>query len=690
MSKRDLLLEIGTEEMPARFAAGAAAQLKEKVEKWLGAERIPYDAVVSYETPRRFAVHVSGLAEKQPDRNEEAKGPARKIAQDESGNWTKAAQGFARSNGVDVDQLYFKDVNGVEYVFARKSEAGKETKELLPALADVIAGMTFPKNMRWGAYELKYVRPIRWLVALFGEDVIEMEIAGVKSGRVTRGHRFLGSQEVTLTQPGEYAAKLAEQHVIVDPDERRRSIVEQIRRMEQENGWRIPMDEGLLDEVVHLVEYPTALYGTFDEAFLSIPREVLVTSMREHQRYFPVEDENGRLLNHFVTVRNGDSRALDNVAKGNEKVLRARLSDARFFYEEDQKLSIESCLKRLETIVFHEELGTIGDKVRRVRDLAGRIAGRLELGEAEAARVDRIAEIAKFDLVTNMVGEFPELQGIMGEDYARKAGESEAVARGVFEHYLPRFAGDQLPQSAEGAAVSIADKLDTIVGCFSIGIVPTGSQDPYGLRRMAAGIVAILLDRGWKLPLDSLWDAALDIYAAQGVTKRAKDEVKKDLADFFALRLKNALQEEQIRYDVIDAVLSADIALVPDVLAKAKALMAAVQADDFKLTVEQFNRAGNLAQKAEDDAIDEAVFTEDAERALYKAYLSVREQADGLDDQAAVLSTLSQLREPIQSFFDAVMVMADDQAVRRNRLALLLGISRLISAYADFSKLVFA
>ncbi|TRY26212.1 glycine--tRNA ligase subunit beta [Brevibacillus sp. LEMMJ03] len=690
MSKRDLLLEIGTEEMPARFVAGAAAQLKEKVEKWLAAERIPYDAVVSYETPRRFAVHVSGLAEKQPDRNEEAKGPARKIAQDESGNWTKAAQGFARSNGVDVDQLYFKDVNGVEYVFARKSEAGKATRELLPALADVIAGMTFPKNMRWGAYELKYVRPIRWLVALFGEDVIEMEIAGVKAGRVTRGHRFLGSQEVTLTQPGEYAAKLAEQHVIVDPDERRRSIVEQIRRMERENGWRIPMDEGLLDEVVHLVEYPTALYGTFDEAFLSIPREVLVTSMREHQRYFPVEDGNGHLLNHFVTVRNGDSRALDNVAKGNEKVLRARLSDARFFYEEDQKLSIESCLKRLETIVFHEELGTIGDKVRRVRDLAGRIAGRLELGEAEAACVDRIAEIAKFDLVTNMVGEFPELQGIMGEDYARKAGESEAVARGVFEHYLPRFAGDQLPQSAEGAAVSIADKLDTIVGCFSIGIVPTGSQDPYGLRRMAAGIVAILLDRGWKLPLDRLWDAALDIYAAQGVTKRDRDEVKKDLADFFALRLKNALQEEQIRYDVIDAVLSADIALVPDVLAKAKALMAAVQADDFKLTVEQFNRAGNLAQKAEDDAIDEAVFTEDAERALYKAYLSVREQVEGLDDQAAVLSTLSQLREPIQSFFDAVMVMADDQAVRRNRLALLLGISRLIGAYADFSKLVFA
>ncbi|MED4585708.1 glycine--tRNA ligase subunit beta [Brevibacillus choshinensis] len=689
MSKRDLLLEVGLEEMPARFVASAAAQLKEKVEKWLAAERIPFEQITSMESPRRFAVLIDGLAEKQPDRNDEAKGPARKIAQDEAGNWSKAALGFARSNGVEPDQLYFKDVNGVEYVHARKSEVGKATKDLLPQLAETIAGMNFPKNMRWGANDLKYVRPIRWMVALFGEELIDLEIAGVKSGRITRGHRFLGT-EVEINHPAEYASKLAEQHVMVNPDERRATIVEQIRRMEQENGWKIPMDEGLLDEVVHLVEYPTALYGTFEKEFLTIPREVLVTSMREHQRYFPVENAQGQLLNHFVTVRNGDARALENVAKGNEKVLRARLSDARFFYVEDQKLPIDSCLKRLETIVFHEELGTIGDKVRRVRKTASQIAEKLGVSQEEAKQVDRIAEIAKFDLVTNMVGEFPELQGIMGEDYARKAGENHIVASGVFEHYLPRFAGDQTPKSAQGAIVSLADKLDTIVGIFSIGIVPTGSQDPYGLRRMAAGIVTILLERNWQLSLEQLWDATLETYTAQGVNKRTVEEVKKDLVDFFALRLKNVLQENGVRYDVVDAVLSSEMSYVPEMMAKAKALMTAVGDEEFKLIVEQFTRVNNLAQKAEADAVDEALFVEEVERSLYQAYLSVQQEVDSLDDQAKTLATLATLREPIQSFFDQVMVMAEDQAVRANRLGFLLRLSRLIFAYADFSKVVFA
>ncbi|MDF2684070.1 MAG: glyS [Brevibacillus sp.] len=689
MSKRDLLLEVGLEEMPARFVASAAAQLKEKVEKWLAAERIPFEQITSMESPRRFAVLINGLAEKQPDRNDEAKGPARKIAQDETGNWSKAALGFARSNGVEPEQLYFKDVNGVEYVHARKSEAGKATKDLLPQLAETIAGMNFPKNMRWGANDLKYVRPIRWMVALFGEELIDLEIAGVKSGRITRGHRFLGT-EVEINHPAEYASKLAEQHVMVNPDERRATIVEQIRRMEQENGWKIPMDEGLLDEVVHLVEYPTALYGTFEEEFLTIPREVLVTSMREHQRYFPVENEQGQLLNHFVTVRNGDARALENVAKGNEKVLRARLSDARFFYVEDQKLSIDSCLKRLETIVFHEELGTIGDKVRRVRKTAAQIAEKLGVSQEEAKQADRITEIAKFDLVTNMVGEFPELQGIMGEDYARKAGENDIVASGVFEHYLPRFAGDQTPKSAQGAIASLADKLDTIVGIFSIGIVPTGSQDPYGLRRMAAGIVTILLERNWQLSLEQLWDATLETYTAQGVNKRTVEEVKKDLVDFFALRLKNVLQENGVRYDVVDAVLTAEMSYVPEIMAKAKALMTAVGDEDFKLIVEQFTRVNNLAQKAEADRVDEALFVEEVERSLYQAYLSVQQEVEGMDDQEKALATLATLREPIKSFFDQVMVMAEDQAVRANRLGLLLRLSRLIFAYADFSKLVFA
>ncbi len=694
MSKRDLLLEIGTEEMPARFVAQAAAQLQEKVEKWLQTERIAYDRAEAYETPRRLAVLVSGVSEQQADRNEESRGPARKIAVDESGNWSKAALGFARSNGVDVDQLYFKEYNGVEYVYARKNEAGKPTAGLLPGLRDVIAGMSFPKNMRWGAHDLKYVRPIRWLVALFGVDVIEMEIAGVTAGRISRGHRFLGT-EVALSQPADYVKALAEQYVQVDPAERRRMILDQLKQLEAEHGWKIPVEEGLLDEVVHLVEYPTALSGSFDPAFLAIPREVLVTSMREHQRYFPVENQAGELLPHFVTVRNGDERALENVAKGNEKVLRARLSDARFFYEEDQKLKIDDCLNRLETIVFHEELGTIGDKVRRIGRNAAAVAEALALSADAVKNVNRIAAIAKFDLVTHMVYEFPELQGIMGEDYARKAGEPEAVAKGIFEHYLPRFAGDDLPSSVEGAVVSVADKLDTIVGCFSIGIIPTGSQDPYGLRRQAAGIVHILLDRGWTVPLSALFDIALEAYQKQGVASRPADEVKKDLFDFFALRLKTLLQEAQIRYDVIDAVLAADLSVVPHVTAKAKALMEAVKADDFKLTVEQLNRACNLAQKADptDTEIAEALFVEEVERTLYEAFVSVSREleplyANGQLDR--VLATLASLQGPIQAFFDKVMVMADDERIRRNRLALLANLSQTIRRFADFTKLVFA
>ncbi len=693
MSKRDILLEIGTEEMPARFVAQAIAQLQEKLEKWLQTERISYDGIHSYETPRRLAIHLTGVSERQADRNEEAKGPARKIAQDEAGSWTKAALGFARSNGVEPDALYFKELNGVEYVYAHKSEQGKATSDILPAMRDVITSMTFPKNMRWGAHELRFVRPIRWLVALFGAELINFEIEGVKTGRQSRGHRFLGDT-VTIDTPADYVQLLQDQYVLVNPQERERRILDQIKQLEQEHGWVIPIDRDLLDEVVHLIEYPTVLFGSFEQDFLQIPREVLVTSMREHQRYFPVESPNGDLLAHFVTVRNGDSRSLANVAKGNEKVLRARLADARFFYEEDQKLAIDDCLKKLETIVFHEELGTIGDKVRRIKRNAAAISSAVQAATSvEESVVERIAAIAKFDLVTNMVNEFPELQGLMGADYAAKAGEQPAVAAAIREHYLPRFAGDALPASAEAAVVSIADKLDTIVGCFAIGIIPTGSQDPYGLRRLAAGIVSILVARGWTLSLTSLFELALAAYQEQGVSKREAAEVVQDLHEFFTLRLKNLLQEEQVRYDVIDAVLATDIAVIPDVLARAKALMDVLRSEDFKPTVEQFNRVNNLAQKAGSDRIDPALFTEAVETGLYQAYLAATDkvkQAKEAGDWTAVLAAQSELQEPIKAFFDNTMVMVDDEQVRNNRLGLLAALSKLIYQFADFSKLVFS
>jgi glycyl-tRNA synthetase beta chain len=689
---KTLLIEIGTEEMPARFVTGAAEQLKEKVTGWLEFQRIPFHNVTLFETPRRFAVMVEGVGIQQKDIDEELRGPGKKIAVDDQGNWTKAALGFARGKGVSPENLYMKEMGGVEYVFVRKHEKGRPTAELLPLLKETISSMSFPKNMRWGSYDLKYVRPIRWLVALFGNEVIPFEITGVQASNVTRGHRFLG-QEVSIESPEEYAAKLAEQYVIVDPQERQEKILQQIHSLEAEKGWTIPIDEGLLDEVVHLVEYPTVLFGNFEQEYLEIPKEVLITSMREHQRYFPVVDKEGQLLPHFVTVRNGDEQGLDIVAKGNEKVLRARLSDARFFYEEDQKMEINAALSRLETVVFHEELGTIGDKIRRFEKIAAQIAEEIQLGQQEKNQLNRAAAICKFDLVSHMVYEFPELQGIMGERYATLAGEDEGVAKAIFEHYLPRYAGDQLPATKVGALLSIADKLDTIVGCFAIGIIPTGSQDPYALRRQATGIVQILLEQNIELSLPSLFELALNILEEKGLLKRNATEIKKDLQDFFTLRLKNLLQEKQVRYDVIDAVLTADSTKVMDVLQRAETLMQWVKRDEFKGVVESFNRVNNLAQKATTDLVDEQYIAHEAEEQLWKAFQSVKNETEALlaqKDYMKALETLATLQPVIDHFFEQVMVMVEDQNIRNNRLGILSSLAKGIFAFADFSKIVFA
>ncbi len=690
---RDLLLEIGLEEVPARFVRGAMNQLKEKTEKWLTDSRIAYEEVRAYATPRRLAVLVTAMADKQSDINEEAKGPARKIAKDEQGNWSKAALGFARSQGVDPEQLYFQELAGVEYVYAKKSSVGAATGDLLAeGLTSIITSMSFPKNMRWGSYDMRFVRPIRWLVALFGGEVIPFELAAVQTGKQSRGHRFLG-EDTTINHPSEYVELLRAQHVIVDVAEREQLIVDQIQSLASDKGWDIAIKEDLLEEVLFLVEYPNVLAGGFDPSFLHIPQEVLITSMREHQRYFPVLDQAGALLPYFVTVRNGDRRSIDLVAKGNEKVLRARLSDAKFFYEEDHKLTIEHALSKLENIVYHEELGSVADKVRRIRATADAIGKLIQVDDAAAGDISRAADICKFDLVSQMVYEFPELQGIMGEDYARKAGEKEAVAKAINEHYQPRFAGDRAPSELTGAIVSLADKIDTIVGCFSIGIVPTGSQDPYALRRQAAGIVQIILAHGLQLPLGELYDAALSVHESRGLERDAQD-IRKDLADFFTLRVKNVLSEQGVRYDVVDAVMAAGIDNLG--LAIERATVIQVQAAgeeraEFKLVVEQFNRVSNLAAKATTAEVDPALFTEKAETELYEqwlkqhgTYLAAVQQGD----IALALQTLTTLKAYIHAYFDSVMVMSPDEAIRANRLAALALIAADIALIADFSKLV--
>jgi len=689
---KDLLLEIGLEEMPARFVRGAMEQLKENTERWLGENRLSHAGVAAYATPRRLAVLVRELADRQADASEEVRGPARKIAQDEKGAWTKAALGFARSQGVEPSSLYIREVNGAEYVFARKNTAGADTAALLPdALRELVTSLSFPKNMRWGTHDLRYVRPIRWLVALHGRDVVPLEIAGVRAGNVTKGHRFLGADAI-IPEPAAYLEKLRAQHVLADVEERKAAIVAGIEKLARERGWRIAVQDDLLEEVLFLVETPTVLAGSFDRAFLRIPQEVLITSMREHQRYFPVLDEAGKLLPHFVTVRNGDAASLDVVIRGNEKVLRARLSDAKFFYEEDLKLNIADALARLEHIVYHEELGTMGDKVRRIRAIADALAARLGLDEVASADVARAADICKFDLVTQMVYEFPELQGIMGEDYARHAGEREAVARAVNEHYAPRHAGDRPPASLVGAVVGIADKIDTIVGCFSIGIVPTGSQDPYALRRQAAGIVATVLAHELELPLDELFRLALDVHRARGL-KRGEEEIVRDLREFFELRVKNVLAEAAVRHDVIDAVLAAGAGDVRRTVLRARALQDAVaeeRRDAFRLAVDAFNRVCNLAVKADSRQIDESLFAEAAERALLEAWQSAHGAYAAAVREARLadaLEALGTMRDAINGFFDAVMVMVDDEAIRRNRLALLANVADDIRSFADFARL---
>ncbi|CAM3318631.1 MULTISPECIES: glycine--tRNA ligase subunit beta [Saccharibacillus] len=690
---KDLLLEIGLEEVPARFLRAAMNQLREKTEKWLDASRLGYDTVEAYATPRRLAVLARGVAEKQEDVSEEVKGPSRKIAQDANGEWTKAALGFARSQGVEASDFTFKELAGVEYIYATKSLNGQEASALLPeGLKSLISSMSFPKNMRWSTYDFKFVRPIRWMVALFGEEVVPFDITDVHTGRVTRGHRFLGG-ETSIDRASDYVEALRAQHVIANVEERQALILKQIRDLAEERNWNIAIKEDLLEEVVFLVETPTALFGTFEESFLNIPQDVLITSMREHQRYFPVLDAEGKLLPFFVTVRNGDAKSLDVIAKGNEKVLRARLSDAKFFYEEDQKLPIADALSKLENVVFHEELGSTGDKVRRIRQTADHIAELLNLDSEDKQDVSRAADICKFDLVTQMVYEFPELQGVMGEDYARKAGEKESVARAVFEHYQPRFAGESVPASIVGSAVSLADKLDAIVGFFGIGIIPTGSQDPYALRRQAAGIVQILLDHKLDLTLDQLFDVSISVHEQAGNLKRTADEVRGDLRDFFELRVKKLLSET-LRYDVVDAVIAAGFGDVPAVVARGKALMNGISGEgDFKITVESFTRTGNLASKSDGSSVQPELFEGEPEQELFRAWQELQQQraswANGERGAAeAELGALAGLKQPITTFFDRVMVMAEDEKVRANRLALLAAIDADLKRFADFGKLV--
>lgn len=686
----DLLLEIGTEEIPAKFMPGTLAQLKEKAGAALAEQRIGCKDIATYGTPRRLVLVVKDIADQQADLYKEVKGPARKAAFDDQGKPTKAALGFARSQGVDPGQLVVKDYEGGEYVFAVITGAGRQSRDILPALlTELITGLTFPKSMRWAGYDFRFVRPIHWLVALLGQEVLPVSITGVEAGRVTFGHRFLSRGPLTVNAAAEYFALLEKNYVIVEPEKRAAIIRRQITALAEAQGGTAVLDEDLLEEVIFLVEYPTALFGRFEETYLELPDPVLITPMREHQRYFPVYGADGKLLNGFITVRNGTAEHIDTVRAGNEKVLRARLADAKFFWDEDRKAPLCAHVEELKTVVFQEGLGTMRDKCERIKELSAALGKELAIPDREMAVVLRAALLAKADLMTAMVKEFTELQGVMGREYARLNGEDPLVAEAIFEHYLPRFAGDGLPQTTAGKLVGVADKMDTIAGTVSRGLMPTGSQDPYALRRQALGIVNILIDSGYSLSLTKLLKYALDLLKV----KEAKQEkLLAGLQEFFQMRLRNILSDQGVRYDVIDAVMAegADDVYAAYLRALAVARFMENPAADQALTA--YTRVLNLAKKAVGDtAINPALFAETAESDLYAAYRQASQtaaQAKQRGDYQAVLASLTALQAPIDAFFAAVMVMAEDEKIKANRLALLKGIADLLSGVADAGRIV--
>ena len=686
MSKT-LLLEIGTEEVPAHVMPGILSQLKENAAKTFEELRIEYKNIKTLGTPRRSALLVEGLAEQQADLSKENRGPAVNIAFDADGNPTKAAQGFARGQGVKPEELVTKD----GYVYAMVHEKGGQTVDLLgETLKGLVDGLNFPNNMHWADLDYKFIRPLRWLVALYGQDVIDFEVANVKSGRTSRGHRFLSEGDFEIANAEDYVEACRKASIIVDQNERCEMIRQQIAEVAAANGGQAEVNEDLLEEVLYLVEYPTALCGKFDEKYLALPAEAVITPMRDHQRYFPVLKD-GQLLPLFITIRNGGKEHLETVQHGNERVLRARLEDAQFFFDEDRKKTLEQHGEKLKTVVFQDGLGTIYDKALRLEVLAGYIADAIGANEQDKKDAVRAAKLAKADLVTGMVTEFTELQGVMGREYALLDGETKAVAQAIDEHYMPRFAGDSQPASVAGRIVSLADKIDTIVGTFSRGLIPTGSQDPFALRRQALGIVNMLKEAQYHISLSQLVAKAMELLKIADAGQQAK--LQKDVADFMKLRLKNVLADAGIRYDVVDAVF-VTVDDIYGVFLRANAVNEAVK-QDMEKTIQAFVRTGNIARKAEDvqAAVEAGLLAEQVEKDLYKAYEAAASKVEkeiAAQDYAGAIATLSQLAAPIDAFFDGVMVMDKDEKIKNNRLGLLKLVDNLVCQVADFSKIVLA
>ena len=680
---KDLLFEIGAEEIPAGFMPNILGQLKTLAETKLNDAHLPFESIATYGTPRRLALIVKGLADTSAEISERHKGPSASIAYDAEGNPTKAAIGFARGKGLDVADLVVED----GYIYAETKTAGVPAKDIVTdMLPQLITGLNFPKSMHWGNLDAKFVRPVRWLVALLDEEVIPVEFATVKSGNVTRGHRFLGADEITIKNAASYVDTLKENFVMVDQDARRELISKQLHDIAASKNASIVWDDDLLEEINYLVEWPTALCGGFEESYLALPDAAIITPMKDHQRYFPLVDQDGKLLPMFLTVRNGSDHSIEVVQAGNERVLRARLDDAKFFFNEDRKKPLIDRQDGLTKIVFQEGLGNLADKTERLLKL-GRVFGEeCGLHEDAAVVLERATELAKTDLTTGMVTEFTELQGVMGKEYALLDCESEEVAEAIFEQYLPRFAGDVLPQTEAGKVLSIIDKVDNIVATFSRGLIPTGSQDPYALRRQTIGILNILLGSEWNISLRPIFKASMELL---NVPAEKQDELLGQVEEFFTLRLKNIFLDREVPHHVIDLLLSNNELSVADAEGLVNALLANRIDENVEL-VQAYTRMYNLVKDVEYTGVNSDLLKEDAEKALFEAASKASEAslaAWEANDYAAVVAVPATLVPAINKFFEDVMVMDKDEAIKANRLQLVRLAYNVMAIIGDISAL---
>ncbi|MGI5950021.1 glycine--tRNA ligase subunit beta [Peptoniphilus sp.] len=685
------LLEIGVEELPSRFVEMAIEQLKDKSEKLLNENKIAFESTSVYATPRRLSLIINGIADKQEDSSKEVKGPSAKIAFDEDNNPTKPLLGFMKSQGITEEDIVIKDLKGTDYVFANISSIGTDTKEILKTIIpDLIRNINFPKNMRWGGKNLRFARPIRWIVSLFNDEVVEFDFEKIKVGNRTHGHRFLGYSDVVIDDVTNYEQILENNYVILDQNKREEIIKLGSNKIAKSLGGEIHENPELLEELTYIVEYPTPIKGDIKKEYLILPKEVVTTTMIDHLRFVPIYAEDGELLPYFITVRNGTEDYKDIVIEGNEKVLGARLEDAKFFYEDDISRPLEDYVKNLDGVLFYDNLGTMKQKEDRNAKLAKKIGEVLQIADEALEDVERVAYLSKADLTTKMVIEFTELQGVMGSIYAKNSGEKDIVSTAIREQYLPRFAGDELPNTTVGSIFSLADKLDTIAGLFAINQIPTGSADPFKLRRSAIGVINIIRKTNWKLELKDILMTSLYEYIEKLGLTFNHEEVLDKIDEFFLGRIKTMLQEEGIRYDVIDAVLKKD-EIILDIFEKAHKLNDWFNEDDRSNFVDAFVRINNMTKDFDKEEIDSSLFEIEAENNLYDKYLEVHELVDNNLDEMDIISAMDNLNtlvKYIDEYFDNVMVMAEDEKIKNNRLSLLKSVEEDVQRILNIEKIV--